>query len=62
VTSISGGQVVGLITCAMLSYEIRVWDPKTLNLWLIINQLDPIPDTLCTHPNPFVKEKISKAV
>jgi hypothetical protein len=46
----------------MLSYEIRVWDPKTLNLWLIINQLDPIPDTLCTHPNPFVKEKISKAV
>ncbi len=47
---------IGLITCSKIGYEVKVWDPKSLDLWLVLDQLSSVPDPLCTHPNPFVAD------
>ena len=41
----------GLISCSRAGYDVRVWDPKTMDLLLVLDQLNDGPDLRACHPN-----------
>lgn len=53
VTSMNYDDVCGLISCSMTGYDVKIWDPKTLNLLLVLNQLTDTIDAGACHPNPI---------
>jgi len=61
-THVTGHKLSGIITCSQAGHEIKVWDPSTLDLWLIISQLQTLPYELATHPNPYVEQLTTASV
>ena len=61
-TSVAGNEVCGIITCSRLGHDLKVWNPKNLDLWIHINQLKTIPDKLSSHPNPVIDKQIEQSV
>ena len=61
-TSVAGNEVCGIITCSRLGHDLKVWNPKTLDLWIHINQLKTLPDPHSSHPNPVVDKQIELSV
>jgi hypothetical protein len=62
VSSLFGDKTVGVVSCSKLDYEVKVFKPSTLDLWVVLNQYHTVIDPLSTHPNPYVKQHVQSQV
>jgi hypothetical protein len=51
ITNINYHEFCGIISCSMAGYDVKIWDHRTMDLLLVLNQLNEIPDDFPCHPN-----------
>lgn len=62
VTALNFELSCGIISCSMAGYDVRVWDPNTLDLLIVLDQQKDGYDLRACHPDSVKNQQFKKRV